>query len=260
MKFEERLSVTLTNGEQKIFAILHLPLGVIRAPCALFCNGFGGFKSAKYRLAVRQAELLSKAGIATFRFDYRGTGDSEGVFSDVTIKSQLDDARVCINYLQHHEALDSTRLGVLGRSMGGVIATKLAAEILPRALMLWAPVFDATPWLDGRSSHRAVRYEDDGITFAGQKLNADFLSELPTLSVETSLSAISQMPLCVIQGEQDAVLHDFHLQKYIAARKEAAGATETLLLPKSDHDFHSPQEQEILLDATTAWFSRFLKE
>lgn len=260
MKFEERLSVTLTCQEHKIFAILHLPLGVKRAPCALFCNGFGGFKSAKYRLAVRQAELLAKAGIATLRFDYRGTGDSEGSFSEVTIKSQLEDARECISYLKNHDAIDASRFGILGRSMGGVIATKLASEVKPRALLLWAPVFDATPWLDGRSNHRAVRYEDDGITFAGQRLNPEFISELPTLSVEKSLSAVAHTPLFVIQGEQDAVLNSFHLQKYIAARKGVEGQTDTLLLPKSDHDFHHPSEQETLLDATTDWFCRYLKD
>jgi uncharacterized protein len=258
MKFEERIAVTITSNGLKLFGVLHLPLTEQKAPCALFCNGFGGFKSAKYRLGVRSAEALSKCGIATLRFDYRGTGDSEGSFSDVTMQSQFEDALVAAQFLLHHEAIDSTRFGILGRSMGGVIATKLAARLKPKALVLWAPVFDATPWLEGKVAHRAVSKGHDEVLFAGQKLNPDFLREFQTLSCKESLESIHDVPLAIIHGQKDETLKEFHFDNYLAVRKKASAKTETTLLPQSDHDFNIPDEQQQLIQITAEWFSRYL--
>src|SRR5260221_3407228 len=87
MQKEERQAVTLLSGNQKIFCMLHLPQRTDQEkfPALLFCSGFGGNKSGKYRLFVRMAEQLAKAGVAVLRFDYRGSGDSEGAFEATTV-------------------------------------------------------------------------------------------------------------------------------------------------------------------------------
>lgn len=258
VKFEERVAVTLHSHGLKMFGILHLPLSTKKAPCTLSCNGFGGFKSAKYRLGVRQAEELAKQGIATLRFDYRGTGDSEGRFSDLTMQSQFEDAQIAANFLLNHEAIDRSRFGILGRSMGGVIATRLSDQLRPQALVLWAPVFDATPWLEGKTAHRAVRMQENTVSFAGQKLHPEFLKEFRTLSCVESLKAIPEIPLAIIHGKKDETLKQFHYENYLAIRKQANAKTLGSLLPNSDHDFNDPEEQELLLKASTDWFLNYL--
>src|SRR5262245_53155 len=113
---EDRQPITLFSGNQKLFGILHLPLTETKVPAVLFCHGRGGNKSGKFRFYVELAELLTKAGIAALRVDFRGSGDSEGNFSDTTCTSQLDDARLAANFLCVHPAIDSSRFGLLGRS------------------------------------------------------------------------------------------------------------------------------------------------
>ena len=79
-KIEERQSVVLENEGQKIFGILHRPIHVDSCPAVLICHGLAGHKTGQYRIYVILAEKLSEAGIASFRIDFRGSGDSEGKF------------------------------------------------------------------------------------------------------------------------------------------------------------------------------------
>src|SRR5689334_8479689 len=122
-KFEERKTVTLLSQDLKLFGILHLPLlkNSEKAPAVLFCHGFGGNKSGRYRLYVRLAEKLSQAGIAVLRFDFRGCGDSEGAFGDITIETQVQDALAAAEFLLTHPSVDPNRFGIFGSSLGGAI-------------------------------------------------------------------------------------------------------------------------------------------
>jgi alpha-beta hydrolase superfamily lysophospholipase len=257
--FEERVSITLPSSGKKIFGILHLPVGVKSAPCALFCNGFGGHKCGKFRLSVRQAERLVQNGIASFRFDYRGTGDSEGGFDEITIQSQLDDISVCVEFLTKHGAIDSNRLAILGRSLGGALATMSANHHKPKTVVLWAPLFDTLPWFSKDVMHKALRITDDNkVYFAGTLLSPSLLSELQKIEIYPDLTAISTMPLLILHGEKDSVLGMYHFNKYVEARKVASAVTSTITLPGSDHEFDIPEEQEIVLQKTADWLSSHL--
>src|SRR5262245_25839229 len=119
---ETRSAYTIDSEGSKLFGILHMPTGMQKVGCVLFIHGFGVHKVGKYRLAVRQAELLCKRGIASFRFDLRGCGDSEGDFSAISIERMLKDVFSCLSFLQQHPQIDKTKIGLCGRSMGGALA------------------------------------------------------------------------------------------------------------------------------------------
>ncbi len=111
---ENRDAIVLFNGGQKMFGMLHRPVGVKRAPVVFMCHGFAGTKVGCYRIYVRLAEALARRGIASMRIDFRGCGDSEGEFQKTTLSGQVEDAMLTLKWLEEDEGLDVSRLGILG--------------------------------------------------------------------------------------------------------------------------------------------------
>src|SRR5262249_949470 len=132
---------------QKIFGVIHRPLNVKKSPFVLMCHGLGGHKVGKGRLYVHLAEKLVSVGIGALRIDFRGSGDSEGDFSQMTIDSEVSDALVALNYLKNDPLIDSERIALFGRSFGGVVAILAAQRFSQiKSIVLWAPVFGSEQW------------------------------------------------------------------------------------------------------------------
>lgn len=74
------------------------------------------------------AEALRAKGIASLRFDKRGVGASEGEYLSTGFDEETADARAALAALAEHSGVDSRRLAIVGHSVGGTIAVRLAAE------------------------------------------------------------------------------------------------------------------------------------
>lgn len=72
------------------------------------------------------ADYLARRGIASLRYDDRGTGKSKGNFMTATTMTFKDDAASGIDFLRSMPCIGAT--GVLGHSEGGTIAFMLGAE------------------------------------------------------------------------------------------------------------------------------------
>jgi dipeptidyl aminopeptidase/acylaminoacyl peptidase len=77
---------------------------------------------------VKLADALAKAGSVALRIDFRGRGDSEGATVDMTFDGDLSDARKALDYLEQQPDVDPKRLGLMGLSWGGAIASCLAGR------------------------------------------------------------------------------------------------------------------------------------
>lgn len=77
--------------------------------------------------------LQTQLRVATYMFDYRGYGRSEGVPS---VAGALQDARAARACLAERAAIPESAIVLMGESLGGAIAVQLAAESAPRGLVL----------------------------------------------------------------------------------------------------------------------------
>ncbi len=262
-RFEERQHVEFTHEGEKIFGILHCPIGAEKVPAVIFCHGLAGHKIGKHRMYVSLAESLSRHGIASFRFDFRGSGDSEGSFSDMSLKGEVSDALRSLEYLVSHPQIDHERIGIFGRSFGGAVAV-MAAHRYKKAktMALWAPVFNAKQWeeqwelyethqLDEETRHNLMRIN-------GQLPSIDFYKDLFLMDIANELSSLDHVPMLLIHGETDPLISIEHSNQYWSLRKNAAAKTEFIKLTHSDHDFSHPEEKLLAIQTTAEWFSKTL--
>lgn len=75
-----------------------------------------------YKLFKIIADHLCAQGIATLRFDDRGAGKSEGLHDKSTTLDFADDVLSAIEYLKQTGLIDTTKIGLIGHSEGGLIA------------------------------------------------------------------------------------------------------------------------------------------
>ena len=104
-----------------------------RVPVVLMVTGSGAQNrdeelfGHKYFLVI--ADYLARHGIASLRYDDRGTAKSTGVYKGSTTKDFADDARCGLSYLKSLK--EFSRVGIMGHSEGGAIAFMLGAERKP---------------------------------------------------------------------------------------------------------------------------------
>ena len=80
-----------------------------------------GFMSKKEMYPMPAiAKALAKAGIASIRFDFDAHGKSEGRFMDMTISSEIADAKAVLAYARNLPFV--TDIALIGHSQGGVVA------------------------------------------------------------------------------------------------------------------------------------------
>lgn len=116
-----------TVGKHEVVGVLHLPDRTPSA-CVVACHGMGASKdSDKYLMLSRE---LPPRGLALARFDFRGSGESGGLYRDATIATRIADLEAVLDQLSKQPELDG-RFGLLGSSLGGFVALWVAATRRP---------------------------------------------------------------------------------------------------------------------------------
>lgn len=185
-------------------------------PVCLIFHGFTGQKTGTKFCYVQLARMLEAKGIATFRFDFLGSGESDGNFVDMTFQDELSCARIILEETMRME--NCTEIYVLGHSMGGAVASELA-KLYPSQiskLVLWAPAFNlpyALEYLTGQVARCDV-YDHGGYEisdrFVQDILNRDFYQNLD----------IYQNDLLIIHGTDDTTVpYEIH-EKYLEGFKK----------------------------------------
>lgn len=137
------------------FGWLHLPAGGRAATGLVLCNPFGNEALCVHRGWRDFAESVTVAcGMPVLRFDYPGTGDSEGDEEDPErFRAWVDSIIAAAEYLR--TATGVTRLALCGLRLGATLAA-VAAEQLANvdSVILMAPI------ISGKRYIRELRMQD----------------------------------------------------------------------------------------------------
>src|SRR5205823_2850841 len=186
-------------------------------PAVIFFHGFTGDRMESHWIFVKCARALAAAGIASLRFDFYGSGESEGEFCEATWQSEIADARAAIDFLRRYRGIDRNRLGLLGLSLGGAVAADVAREAQARALVLWSAVARPAELrsLAGRLS-RPIPGSDGSREYGSHAVSARFLESITRIDPMASLSAFKS-PTMIIHPEKDEHLSLAHPEDYYRA-------------------------------------------
>ncbi|GAG44911.1 unnamed protein product, partial [marine sediment metagenome] len=131
----EEQEVTFNSSGITLAGTLTVPAGASKpVPAVLFVHASGPVDRDGNVAGVETdifrdlAHSLSQAGIASLRYDKRGTGESEGVSSDSSMNDLLTDARIGLSALQACEKVDDQSCFLIGYSEGGILAPIIASE------------------------------------------------------------------------------------------------------------------------------------
>ena len=133
--------VEFTVENQTLRGNFYIPEGIQKPPAVILFHGSGGTGKNLTPLA----EKLVNNGIFAFFFHFRGCGESDGLYKDQTIGNALKDARRGFDFLLEQN-VDHDRIGVLGSSFGGSLATLIMPEYPIKSLILKAPSASTRPF------------------------------------------------------------------------------------------------------------------
>ena len=114
------------TGAVHLGATLTRPLTGDNFPVAILITGSGQQDRDETLFGHRPfaiiADQLTRQGIAVLRVDDRGVGQSRGDLLNATSSDFADDVLAGIRYLRTRKDIDTTRIGLIGHSEGGLIA------------------------------------------------------------------------------------------------------------------------------------------
>ena len=119
-------ALTFPSGDLKLEGILQFP-ETTPAPGIVVCHPhpqYGG--DMQNNVVDALCETAATNGIAALRFNFRGTGRSQGGY-DRGVGEQ-DDVRAALAYLRDLPEVDSERVALAGYSFGAAVAVGAAAD------------------------------------------------------------------------------------------------------------------------------------
>lgn len=100
-----------------------------KVPLVCMFHGFTSNKMEDHFYYVRLSKRLEKLGIASLRMDFGNSGESDGVFENMTPNAEIKDGINIVKYGKLISNIDLDRIGLIGSSMGGMIAGVVASEL-----------------------------------------------------------------------------------------------------------------------------------
>lgn len=198
--------VEIPFEETTIPGFLRLPAagGGGPVPC---CMVIGGLESTKEESHLFE-NLCLERGLATFSFDGPGQGE---LFFDVKLVADFERyTSAVIDELERRREIDSDRIGVLGRSLGGHYAPRsAAADDRLKACCAWGACFDLSGLEEMPEHTRAGFIYVTGIEDE-QRATEHLLNSLDLADLAPSL----RCPTLVTHGRGDAIFGMEQVEKF----------------------------------------------
>ena len=116
----------------RLSGTLTIPLGKKIFPAVILIQGSGPHNRDEEILGHKPfqviADYLSNNGIAVLRVDRRGCGKSEGTYLPLDLNHSVEDALYGIKFLKSYPNIDKNKIGVVGHSLGGLIAAMASSR------------------------------------------------------------------------------------------------------------------------------------
>jgi len=178
----------------------------------------------------------------------------------LTVLGEVKDSEAALQFLRAQQGVDFNRLGVLGFSLGGVVASYLSARVDElKSAAFWAPVADLSALLANILGDTPMPppemiqdYEHNGMLLSKQ-----FLLEIPGLNPVKELARF-RGDVLLIHGSDDTVVDPEHSRMYYSELESRKAETRMEIISGANHGFATRAQSEELLSLTADWFAETL--
>jgi alpha-beta hydrolase superfamily lysophospholipase len=204
---------------------LHLP-DVSTPPVVIGCHGLLADRNSPKQIALARA--CNAQGIAYFRFDHRGCGESQGHFQEVTsLESRCSDLYHAVSTMQHNPLVSDT-VALFGSSFGGTTVLAYAATHQTPTLITYAAPLDS-------KSIRHVNIRDK----FGNRPDTALLNEALAFDIAPHLSNIKN--ILVAHSQNDETVPVEHAKQIHAT---VGDPKKLIIFQGGDHRMSDPEHQQ----------------
>jgi cephalosporin-C deacetylase-like acetyl esterase len=268
--------VNFENEGLNIIGTLAMPTTDEAVPLVILFHGFKGERdelpivNTEEAMYSRTARIFAERGIATLRIEFRGSGESEGLWEDTTFTGQISDAIVALDFVQTIDGVDPERIGIIGLSQGGLVGASAAGQdARVKSLVLWSaaanPASNFSALLPMELIQQGLALPDGEalpVTLPwGEEtsMKRAFFEELFTVDPVAAITAYSG-PLLVVVGSRDTTVYPQPQQGQVFLNYH--DGEEALVVLDGDHIFDvlatGPDVLDQAIFNSLAWFMETL--
>lgn len=209
-------------GDTALPGYLRLPRNVEAPPCVILLGGLDSTKEEQFAFTSACAER----GLATLSFD--GPGQGEAFCSMKLAPAQFVAAGIAVfDFAETIAEIDPNRLAIMGRSMGGHFAPRIAAaEKRAKAVAVWGAMYHLRDHANLPPQALAGFRHATGLAARGD-LEA-FFAEMDLDGIATGID----QPLMIVHSGRDIITPAIHAT---LLEEAAAGPVETLFFDTCRH-------------------------
>jgi uncharacterized protein len=111
------------EGRKQLSAMIHnyrnVPVGT---PVVILCHGFTGDKIGPNQFILNMGKAIEESGKVAIRFDFAGSGESQGEFAeDTKVSGWLEDVKSVVAWVKKQPEFVGSPIFLFGHSLGGLI-------------------------------------------------------------------------------------------------------------------------------------------
>ncbi len=243
MTRHEDFAADLDAGAVRVMLDLPEETNGARPATVVVCHGLPALNPETEKLLEEIRGALAEAGVAVATFGEASETAGGG--------QSIDDASAVIHAMAVRDDLDINRIGVLGYSLGGIIASCLARRTDQIArLCLLAPVTTdeiAAGLINGNENDLASR-------LGGTEVPSGFFDDLTSLTPTEDL-VVHDRPTLILHGAADRTVPPDVSLKYRDAIQSAGRQVEHALVALADHTFTDEAARSACLHELGRFFS-----
>ncbi|HEY8365441.1 MAG TPA: alpha/beta hydrolase [Haloplasmataceae bacterium] len=230
----------LKTNEGVLRGYLHKPNILENVPLVVMYHGFKGSKVSNNFLFTQFSRYLCKHNIASLRFDFLGSGESDHDFSYMTFSKELNEAEEILNYAKTFPFV--SKIILMGLSMGGVIATQIAKEnnFDIDKLILWSPAGNINKIVELRRND-FTPLENGNFDLGGIELSPSFVEDIINHDFFNGIDNFTK-PVAIFHGQNDQYVPIKVSQYY----KQIYHNCQLYLYENADHTFYNVETRNIL--------------
>jgi len=251
----EQVLTFINAGGESLTGTLHMTAadvtdGVVLGHC---------FTCSRHVTILRDvAQALAARGIAAFRFDFSGNGQSEGDFSESSYSKQIGEMVEATRMLSRK---GFRRFGLAGHSMGAAVAVLAAEQVAPLvgvSTLAGRLGRLATSSLFSADQLQSLK-ENGQFTFVSRgrnlRLTKAFFDDMARHDIHAALGRL-RIPVLVIHGDRDDIIPVEHAHSALTS----GAAVRLDIIPGADHMFSDPAHRDMAARKVADWFAMRFSE